>query len=211
MSFPFIIWAINTMVYLASMVTVFIEKDLNNFIFMGPNPRFLNYVQAMNPYEVRYNYQYWRPLTSLFLTSGFYEYAIMTAYVLLFGFMLASTGMSFPRMLFFYLLSGYVGALFGAVCDSEGALFVGCNAACFAMFAAMISCLIVNWKALAAYPQLKPPLIFSLIMFTIMLMLNSSSNTNTLPYYHPHMVWGNWGGFINGLFLGLIMVPRARA
>jgi len=96
-SFPFVMWIINTVVYFATLITVFIEGSLYEFIFLGPKPAFLNTVQAMNPYEVRHNYQLWRPITSLFLTAGFYEYAIMTAYLLLFGFMLQATGMSFFR------------------------------------------------------------------------------------------------------------------
>lgn len=100
--------------------------------------------------------------------------------------------------------------MFGAACNSSGALFVGCIPACFGMFSAMIACLIVNWKALEALPQLKCALICTLIVFSFCLMLNSSSNLTNAPQYHPHEVWANWGGFMMGLALGMVMVPRAR-
>lgn len=125
--------------------------------------------------------------------------------------MLCSTGMKPLPMFIFYCVNGAVGNIFGALCNSSGALFVGCIPACFGMFAAMISTLAVNWHALAAYPQMKCPLIFIMVIFTMCLMLNSTTNQNVTPFYHPHAVWSGWGGFINGLFLGLIMVPRARA
>lgn len=175
-------------------------------------PGFLNKFQIMNPYEVRNNYQWWRPLSALFITNGFEQYMFSTAYLLLFGYMLASTKMSNLRMLVFYCLCGYVGNMFGAICDSNGALFCGDSPATFGMFAAMISCLCVNWHALDSMPQMRCPLIFTLVMFTMMLMLNSAGGSafNDLLAFHTHQTWSSWGGFLMGFPLGLVMVPRAR-
>lgn len=100
--------------------------------------------------------------------------------------MLASTKMSNLNMLIFYCVCGYIGNIFGAICDSNGALFVGSLAASYGMFSGMISCLIVNWHALAAVPQIKCPLIMIMVMFSIMLMLNSAGNRNFSSKYHVH-------------------------
>jgi membrane associated rhomboid family serine protease len=160
----------------------------------------------MNPYEVRNNFQMWRCFTALFLTTGFQQWAFSSAYLLLFGFMFTSTGMKSWKMLLFYLVCGATGNIFGAACDKHGAIFVGCIPACYGMFSSMIATVIVNWKVLG---PLKTPLALTLTIFTICLMLNSSSNLNIFNNYHPHSVWSSWGGFIMGLCLGLIVMPRA--
>jgi len=66
--------------------------------------------------------------------------------------MFSATKMSNLKMLIFYCTCGYIGNLFGAACDNSYSLFVGCTPSCFAMFAAMISTLCVNWHALDAMP-----------------------------------------------------------
>ena len=113
-------------------------------------------------------------------------------------------------MLIFYLLCGATGNIFGAVCDSNGALFVGCTPACFAMFSGLFACLMVNWKALDRVQHVRCPLIFAFVMITLLLLLNSTSVQNTGNNYHTNQVYANWGGYLCGLFLGLIMMPRLR-
>jgi len=214
-SFPFIIWMVNTAIYLASYITMyFFGYQPYTLIFLGSPPEWLNVCQAMNPYQVRYGYQLWRPLTSLFLTAGFQEYAFQSAYLLLFGYMFSATKMSNLNMLIFYLACGYVGNIFGAACDNTYSLFVGSTPSSFGMFGAMISTLCVNWHALDSLPQMKCPLILTMVIFFMLLLFNGLSGLNNslwnLFKYHPHQVWASWGGFLCGLFLGLIMVPRAR-
>lgn len=102
----------------------------------------------MNPYSVRYNYHLWRPFTSLFLTVSFYEYAVNTGYLILFGFMLQATKIKFLPMLAFYLICGFTGNIFGAICNEYGPLFAGPSPAIFSMFYGSLGCFIVNWKAL---------------------------------------------------------------
>lgn len=149
-SFPFVIWTLNSLIYLFVLISVpiFSNTSLYSIEFLGPDPSYLNTLQAMNPYEVRYNYQLWRPFTSLFLTSGFRQYAFTTAYLLVFGFMLQASKIKFLPMLAFYLICGATGNFFGAICNSSGSLFEGAQPACFAMFSGLLACFIVNWKAL---------------------------------------------------------------
>lgn len=73
-SFPCVMWIILTVIYIATLVMVpfFAPNNLYKYEFLGPAPELLSYLQAMNPYQVRYKYQLWRPFTSLFLTVSFY-------------------------------------------------------------------------------------------------------------------------------------------
>lgn len=121
------IWVLNSLIYATVLITVPIlsNTSLYSIEFLGPDPTYLNTLQAMNPYEVRYNYQLWRPFTSLFLTSGFRQYAFSTAYLLVFGFMLQASKMKFMTMLAFYLICGATGNIFGSLCNPDGSLFVG--------------------------------------------------------------------------------------
>jgi membrane associated rhomboid family serine protease len=134
----------------------------------------------MNPYEVRYNYQLWRPITSLFLTSGLYNYGYASAYLLIFGFMMQVTKIKFLTMLSFYLICGFVGNIFGALCNPNGSISVGSDPANFGIFSGLIATFIVNWKALDNAPQVRCPLIFVLVMITLMLLLGSLNKTALL-------------------------------
>lgn len=150
MSFPCIMWLIITVIFLATLIScAFLPNaNLNSYLFLGVNPAFLNTLQAMNPYEVRYNYQLWRPFTSLLLTPSLQQWGYSTAYLLIFGCMLHATKMSFVRMCAFWFICGGIGNWFGSVCNSEGPLTVGSNPGNFALWGGVIACFIVNWKKL---------------------------------------------------------------
>lgn len=211
-SFPFVIWMVNTIVYIGSLIALgFLSAPkMYDFEFLGADPTYMNTLQAMNPFEVRFNYQLWRPFTALFLTSGFQQYCYSTAYLLVFGFMFKATTIKFLPNLIFYLICGAVGNLFGAVCDRNGALFVGCQPGCYAMFAGVTACFIVNWKAMDQISQARCPLIFAFVMLTLLLLLNSSNATLNTNAYHIKSAYADWGGWICGMGLGLVMMPRAR-
>lgn len=56
-SFTFLIWLINTGVYLATLIMmVSPDKELNNSEFLGPDRRTLHAWGALDAYEIRYNY-----------------------------------------------------------------------------------------------------------------------------------------------------------
>lgn len=56
-SFTFMIWAINTIVYIITLfMVVGPGKKLNYFVFLGPDPRTLEDWGALNPYKVRYDF-----------------------------------------------------------------------------------------------------------------------------------------------------------
>ena len=56
-SFTFLIWAINTIVYVASLAMVAgPDRRLNYWVFLGPDPQTLNNWGALNPAKIRYDY-----------------------------------------------------------------------------------------------------------------------------------------------------------
>jgi membrane associated rhomboid family serine protease len=71
----------------------------------------------MWPYKIQQDYQLWRFFTSLFLTFGFGQWVTNSFFLLLVGFMLQNSKMSFIKMAVFYLLCGFGGYLFGATCN----------------------------------------------------------------------------------------------
>ncbi len=71
----------------------------------------------MWPYKIQQEYQIWRFFTCLFLTFSFGQYVNNSFFLLLIGFMLKASKMSFLKMSFFYLFCGFGGQLFGATCD----------------------------------------------------------------------------------------------
>jgi len=56
-SFVFLIWCLNTVTYLASLImTIFKYDELNPLVFLGPNLNILNQLGCLNPYETRINW-----------------------------------------------------------------------------------------------------------------------------------------------------------
>jgi len=69
---PAIVFYINTVVYIAAIIWSNIQYGkLNNNVFLGPELALLNEWGAKNPFLIRYQYQYWRLLTPVFLTVDF--------------------------------------------------------------------------------------------------------------------------------------------
>jgi len=56
LAFPFVIWLINTVLYIATLIGARVKLyGLDDRVFLGVKPEFLNNLQANNPWEVRYN------------------------------------------------------------------------------------------------------------------------------------------------------------
>jgi len=56
-TFTFIIWLINTVVYIVTLfVTAGSDRELNELVFLGPALRTLHKFGALDAYEIRYNY-----------------------------------------------------------------------------------------------------------------------------------------------------------
>jgi membrane associated rhomboid family serine protease len=126
--------------------------------------------------------------------------------------MLQASKIKFTTMAAFWFLSGAIGNIFGALCNSNGPLTVGSQPANFALYGGIIAAFIVNWKALERVQALRVPMIVILVVIWFFLMLNSASSFNgeLIKSYRWKDQFGNWGGWLAGIFLGLIMMPRLR-
>lgn len=118
-SFTFLVWALNSCVYLASVsVTAFWGTySFNNAVFLGPDPYLLDDWGALNRYEIYQNYQWWRLLTSLFLTPGLMFFGINSVILMIVGFMVENKKMSILRMGAMYIGMGVFANLFTICCE----------------------------------------------------------------------------------------------
>lgn len=210
---PAVIWFAMTGVYIASCVMSI--DSLNFYVFLGPDLTLLNHWGAKNPYAMRYNYEYWRLITPVFLSVGFLQYVFNSIMLVLIGFICEATGVGFMKMAIIFFGSAIGGTLFGSVCASE--LAVGCDVGYFGFIPAMISAAVVNWKALEPIGMMRLCLIMMLVfLFMIMVMFTSPSPLKTTcgsPFGCPfayYDFYGHFGSFITGLMLGLMVMPRVR-
>ena len=114
LSFIFMIWVLNTVMYIITLIMTAVrtDKDLNGFVFLGPDLEVLHAWGALDAYEIRYNYQIWRLFTSLLLSTGFSTYVISSGALMVIGFMVENAKMSPARMAIFYFATGILGNLF---------------------------------------------------------------------------------------------------
>lgn len=171
-SFTFLIWLINTGVYLATLIMmVSPNKVLNKWSFLGPDCSTLHAWGALDAYEIHDNYQVWRLFTSLLLSYGFTTYCIGSGALLIIGFMVENPKMSPSKMALLYFGSGILGNLFSVCIENEPS--VGPMPAIMGLVAGQLGMIIVNWKVLHQIGMVRICLIFMNVMiFVIMLLLS---------------------------------------
>jgi len=97
------------------------------------------------------------------------QYIFNSACLVLIGFILEATGSGWRNMAIIYFGSSIGGTLFGAVCSSS--ICVGCDVGYFGFTAALLSSVIVNWKALAPLGMCRLCLLLLMVMISVLLML----------------------------------------
>lgn len=206
-------WAICTAIYIAELIMcVFPDYQLNNLTFLGPSERLINEWQGMNCWEIQQNYQIWRFITPLFLTNGFSQYVNNSIFLLLIGFIFEGCRMPFFKTLMFYLIVGFGGELFGAVCNTNSYLWTGSQPASCGLLGGMLGLLILNWKALSRAGNIRIMLaIFPFIIF-ISVLLYTMNSWSPIPgnLFAATSPTAMFGGFLTGVPLGLIMLPAVR-
>ena len=172
-SFIFVIWVVNTVIYLATLFTTWVRRDreLNYFVFLGPDLRVLHAWGALDAYEIRYNWQIWRLMTSLLLSTGFSTYCISSGALMIIGFMVENSKIDPVRMCIFYLLTGVLGNLFSVSVQDK--VSVGCLPSVMALVSGLLASVIVNWKALNGAGMMRICLIaMSVIIFVCLLLVS---------------------------------------
>lgn len=113
-------------------------------------------------------------------------------------------------MAIIYLGSGIGGSFFAAVCSSD--LAVGSDIAYFGFVSALFAAAIVNWKALEPLGMMRLCLIMMIVFLgVILLLLTSGVQQIVYPGMVYYSLYAHFGSTITGLFLGLMLMRRARS
>lgn len=142
-------WGLYTLIYLISLsITIWGSGySLDDNAFLGPDPRVLNMFGALNRWEIRYNWQAWRLITSLFLCPGIMYYATNSGALMIAGFICENKKMSLFKMGALFLGIGFLANLFTICC--ENSLSIGPQGAISGMFFALFASVGINWRPLS--------------------------------------------------------------
>lgn len=207
-SFTFIIFAINTVMYLLTLfATWFGSGELNRFVFLGPDLKTLHAWGALDAYEIRYNWQVWRLFTSLLLSTGFTTWGISSVALLVIGFMAESPKMSAVKMGIFYMLVGTLANLFSVSVDFDCS--VGNLPAIMGIVAGMLGSVAINWNALAGAGMLRICLIFMMAFLIVILLLLTANSQLAGLQWESVSIAGMGGGCMVGIGLGMMLFPYA--
>ena len=182
-SFIFLIWVMNTIAYLVSLILTTTQSDrhMNDLVFLGPDLRTLNALGCLNPWEIHQNYQVWRLFTTLFLSVGLSNYAISSVALMIVGFMIESTRVGVVRMALFYFICGGVASIFSALVSSE--LSCGNFSSVMALVSGMLALVIRNWKALHGAGPMRICLIFIIVIIFIIVLIGTASSISPGPHF----------------------------
>jgi hypothetical protein len=140
------------------------------------------------------------------------QYVFNSIALLLLGFICEGTQSGLKAMAIIFLGSTAGGVFFGSVCASE--LSVGSDIGYFGFTAAMLAAVIVNWQALEPIGMMRLCLVMMVVLMGMVLLLftapsaiRTTGQIGTFAYYD---YYGHFGSFICGLFLGLMLIRRAR-
>ena len=120
------------------------------------------------------------------------------------GFMLESV-LGPIRIGMLYIVSGIGGNAFSCLCSND--MSVGASTAIFGLFGGMLAMVIVNWKALDRNPEIRCCLIFFIVFILVFSLLFSYSSSIGINGTYTNVdIFGHIGGFLTGLFFGMIIM-----
>lgn len=165
----------------------------------------------MNPWDVKNEYALWRLITPLFLTFGFQQYVSNSFFLLIFGYIFQGSQLSLAKQFLFYFVVGFSGYLFACTCDNEGFIIVGCQPAICGLLGGLFALLIRNFKALSALESMRFCILaIILFLFLMILLYSMPAWTVHTNYFKPVDPLSQVGGFLSGIFTGLILMPTVR-
>jgi membrane associated rhomboid family serine protease len=145
---------------------------------------------------MRYEAQVWRFITPVFLHGSFSHLAGNSLTLLLLG-QLVEYDMGSWLFLFFYLLTGFGGILFSALCSD--AISVGASTALFGIIGSYAANLILNWTHFKENPNKRCNILIFLLV-SVFLAVGSTADPRVDQM-------GHFGGFITGVMSGLFLMP----
>ena len=122
--------------------------------------------------------------------------------------MIESSKMGITRMAAFYMLCGGIASLFSALISSN--LSCGNFSSIMAMVSGLLALVIRNWTALKGAGPLRIILLFVIIFLFIIFLLLTASTQDAGPEFMGIDFAGEGGGFMAGLWLGMVLMPAVR-
>ena len=106
------------------------------------------------------------------------------------------------------MLCGGIASLFSALISSE--LSCGNFSAIMGLVSGLMALVIRNWTALKGAGPLRFILLFVTIFLFIIFLLMTASTQNAGPQFSGIDLAGEGGGFMAGLWLGMMLMPAVR-
>ena len=117
----------------------------------------------------------------------------------------------FIPMFIFYLIAGFGGIMFGSSVNPIASLTVGCMPAVFGMLGGQVACIVLNWKALEVFGKARFMLIgIQMVLFLMMILYVLPGKQNNNNRFHIVDAGSDCFGFLVGIMMGLVMMPKAR-
>lgn len=161
-----------TFVNIALFTSCLCVGGIENTQFLGVPTATLIQFGAKVPELMRYEMQLWRFITPVFLHGSFSHIMGNSITLLLLG-QLVEHDMGSWLFLFFYLLTGFGGILFSALCSD--AVSVGASTALFGIIGSYAANLILNWTHFKENPNKRCNILIFLLV-SVFLAVGSTAD-----------------------------------
>ncbi|XP_044504841.1 RHOMBOID-like protein 2 [Mangifera indica] len=162
----------------------------------GPSSNTLKKLGALEWNKVVHEHQGWRLVTCIWLHAGLIHLLVNMLCLVFIGIRLEQQ-FGFVRIGIVYLVAGFGGSVL-TLLFIRNHVSVGASGALFGLLGSMLSELITNWSL---YTNKAAALVTLVVIIAINLAIG------ILPYVGN---FANIGGFLTGLFLGFILLPRPQ-
>ncbi|KAL3524245.1 hypothetical protein ACH5RR_017079 [Cinchona calisaya] len=171
-------------------------QPLSENPLFGPSASTLEKLGALQWTKIVHQHQGWRLVSSFWLHAGIIHLISNMLCLALIGIRLEQQ-CGFVRIGAIYLLSGFGGSLLSSLFIQKS-ISVGASGALFGLLGAMLSELITNWSI---YTNKFAALVTILVVVLINLAVGVLPHVNNFAHI---------GGFLTGLLLGFVMLPRPQ-
>ncbi|XP_022765176.1 RHOMBOID-like protein 2 [Durio zibethinus] len=162
----------------------------------GPSSSTLKKLGALEWTKVVLNHQGWRLITCIWLHAGVIHLLANMLSLVFIGIRLEQQ-FGFVRIGILYLLSGFGGSVLSSLFIRNN-ISVGASGALFGLLGAMLSELITNWSIYTNKAA---------AMLTLLVIIAINLGIGILPHVDN---FAHIGGFLTGLLLGFVLLPRPQ-
>lgn len=162
----------------------------------GPSSSTLDRFGGLNWEKVVHQHQGWRLISCMWLHAGILHLLVNMLSLVFIGIRLEQN-FGFIRIGIIYLLSGFGGSILSSL-FIRNSISVGASGALFGLLGAMLSELITNWSI---YTNKVAALLTLIVIVLINLAIGILPHVNNFAHI---------GGFLTGILLGFILLPRPQ-